>query len=276
MIAVWLATAWADPCVDLDGMPEGPATVGVRPGQLGRAHRVCGRTEMAVGGGASLLADSPAFYGHIGATGFIEASWAARDTTEIFGRVEAFRYDQLLGPLPDTQVGLGWVSLGAAQRLVTDDKASWGVNFKLAAPTHYERAFPMGLDVGFAGVWAPKHWLRAHIQLSGALQANVGAGPTRARMGFAPTVGVAVRAGSAFAIGLDAVGSFGLTSAIDHLALAPTVRFGFAQRFGVELQPPPAQLQAAGLAGLQQCCCVAAGAHAHIQHAHDAAWVPAI
>src|SRR5690606_8555248 len=61
----WSGVALADPCEGLDGMPEGPVAVGVRPGELGRAHRVCGRSEAAIGGSALLLADSPNFYGHI-------------------------------------------------------------------------------------------------------------------------------------------------------------------------------------------------------------------
>lgn len=220
---------------DLGGLAEGPSSVGIRPGELGRAHRVCARSEMAFAGAASLLADAPNFYGHLVGVGELEGSWSPTGRTEVFGRIEAVRYDSVLAPLPDAYFGPGWFSVGAAQRLSEDPKGALGVNGKLAVPAHYTNATPIGGDVGLAGLWAPSPRLRAHGQLSAVFQANFGPGPTRPSMGIAPTVGAEWLPGSAFAFALDVVSSVGLTSALDHVAVAPSFRFSTGDRFGMEL-----------------------------------------
>lgn len=230
-----LGVAYADPCEGLDGLAEGPVAVGVRPGELGRAHRVCGRSEVALGGSAYLLADAANFYGHLVGTADLDGSWAVSDTTEIFARGELVRYDSVLAPLPDATFGPGWFSLGLAQRLVTGERSAIGLNGKLAVPAHYAHAFPIGADLGLAAVWAPSDRFRVHGQLSVATELNAGKGPVAPGFGVAPTAGFAWRPGKAFALALDVVGSFGLTATVDHLALAPAFRFGDGRRFGVEL-----------------------------------------
>lgn len=219
----------------LGGLAEGPSSVGIRPGELGRAHRVCARSEMAFAGTAYLLADAPNFYGHLVGVGELEGSWAPTGRTEVFGRIEAVRYDSVLAPLPDAYFGPGWLSVGAAQRLSEDPKGALGVNGKLAIPAHYTNATPIGGDFGLAGLWAPSPRIRAHGQLSAVFQANLGPGPTRPAVGIAPTIGAEWLPGSAFAFALDVVGSVGLTAALDHLALAPSFRFSTGDRLGLEL-----------------------------------------
>lgn len=234
MIAL-VAVAWADPCADSGPMHDGPVAVGVRPGELGRGRRVCARSELAVGGSASLLADAPAFYGYLVGTGDLDGSWAVDDRTELFARAELVRVDSVLAPLPDGRMGPGWFSVGASRRLATGERGAVGLNGKLLVPAHYANAFPLGVDLGVAGVWDANDWLRAHGQLSTAYEANVGRGPTAGRFGVAPTAGVALRPGRAFAFALDLVASFGLTAPLDHLAVAPGFRFAAGERFGAEL-----------------------------------------
>jgi len=73
--------AWADPCADLDGMPDGPVVAGLFNGDLLSAHRVCGRSEVGLFGSAYLLADTANFYGHIIASGILDGSYAVDENT---------------------------------------------------------------------------------------------------------------------------------------------------------------------------------------------------
>ncbi len=232
----WSGAALADPCAELDGMAEGPVAVGIRPGELGRAHRVCGRSELALGGSAYLLADAPNFYGHIVGTVDLDGSYHLESSrTEVFARAEIVRYDSVIGPLPDAWFGPGWFSAGVAQRIATSEKGALGINAKILLPSHYRNAYPIGVDLGLAAQYAPNTWLRVHGQLSAAFEANAGKGPADPAFGVAPTVGVALRPGRAFAFALDVAGSFGLTAPVDHLAVLPAFRFSDGKRFGFEL-----------------------------------------
>lgn len=227
-------TAWADPCDDLDGMPEGPVTAGLRAGDLGRGHRVCTRSEVALGPGAYLLADSANFYGHIVVTAVVAGSYAFGERTEVFGSLEMVRWDTVLAPFPQDYVGPGFSSLGASTRFYESDKAGLAVNGKVVFPTMYENAWPLGIDLGISGVWAPSRVVRLHAQVSGEFEGNLGRGPALPAFGVAPTVGIVWRPKTVFAMGLDAVASFGLVSAVDHFALAPVFRFSDGKRFGAE------------------------------------------
>lgn len=228
------AVAWADPCADLDGMPEGPVTAGLRNGDLGRGHRVCTRSEVALGPGAYLLADSPNFYGHIVVDAKVAGSYAFDDDTEVFANLEIVRWDSVLAPFPVDYLGPGFAALGASHRFFASEKLGVAFNGKVVFPTMYEEAWPLGVDAGFAAVWAPAKKVRLHGQISGVFEGNLGRGPTLAAFGFAPTVGVVWRPGRAFAMGLDALGSFGMADAVDHFAVAPVFRFSDGQRFGFE------------------------------------------
>jgi len=113
----WSGVARADPCADLDGMPEGPMTAAIRPGGLGAAHRVCARSESGIGVSGLLLADTANFYGHIVAAVKMDGSYALADRTAPFATAEIFRYDSVLSPLPDTYLGIGNIAVGASQRV---------------------------------------------------------------------------------------------------------------------------------------------------------------
>jgi len=227
-------TAWADPCADLDGMPEGPVTAGLRNGDLGRGHRVCARSELSLGPGAYLLADSDNFYGHIVVTGALTASYAFNDRTEVFGSLEMLRWDSVLAPFPQDYIGPGFSALGASTRLWQSETVGLSLNGKIVFPAMYENAWPLGVDLGVAGLWVVSRSVRLHAQISGEFEVNAGRGPALPRFGVAPTVGVVWRPVTVFAMGLDAVTSFGLVDTVDHFALSPVFRFSDGKRFGVD------------------------------------------
>ena len=108
------------------------------------------------------------------------------------------------------------------------------MNGKIVFPAMYENAWPLGIDLGVAGVWAVSRSVRLHAQVSGEFQGNLGAGPALPAFGAAPTIGVIWRPKTVFAMGLDAVTSFGLVDTVDHFALAPVFRFSDGKRFGTD------------------------------------------
>lgn len=227
--------ALADPCADLDGMPDGPMSAAVLPGGLGAAHRVCARNESGIGVGGFLLADTAHFYGHIIASVKMDGSYALGDRAEVFASAEIVRWDNVIAPMPSSTLGIGNIAVGASGRVATTKKSAFAVNGKLVFPAGYQNAFPLGFDLGLAGEVAPAKWLRVHGQLSGMIDGNVAKGPSETSVGFAPTLGAALRAGRVFAFDLDLLGSFGLTAAVDHIAVAPALRFSDGKRFGFEL-----------------------------------------
>lgn len=228
--------ALADPCADWGGLAEGPTVAGLMNGDLGRAHRVCGRTEAGLTAGAYLLAEPDDFYGHIVGGATLDGSLAASETVEVFGSLEALRYDSVLAPFPEAYVGPGFTTLGAAWRAHTGEASALGLNGKIVLPTTglYDNAWPVALDLGVAGLLAPGERLRLHGQLSGLLTAAISGGPAAPAAGVAPTVGVEWRPTGGFALVADVVGSFGLTAPVDHVAVAPGVRLG-SGRFGFQL-----------------------------------------
>jgi len=229
--------AWADPCADLDGMPDGPVTAGLFNGDLLRAHRVCGRTEVGTLGSAYLLADSAHFYGHIIASGILDGSFAVDEATEVFASLEAIRYDSVLAPFPDAYLGTGFTAVGASRRVRTTDSSSVAVNGKVVLPTTglYQNAWPFAFDLGLAAVYAGVNRIRVHAQLTAAFEVAAGTGPADPVVAVSPTVGAQWRPGKAFALVLDVTSSHGMTDPVDYLAGALALRFSDGKRFGMEL-----------------------------------------
>ncbi|MBW1877539.1 MAG: hypothetical protein JRI25_12150 [Deltaproteobacteria bacterium] len=229
--------AWADPCADLDGMPDGPVTAGLFNGDLLRAHRVCGRTEVGTFGSAYLVMDTDNFYGHIVASGFLDGSLAVDEDTEVFARLELARYDSVIAPFPDAYFGTGFTAVGVSRRVRTTDSSSLAVNGKVVLPTTglYRNAWPFGFDAGLAAVYAGVSRIRVHAQLTAAFEVAAGAGPASPVLGVSPTVGAQWRPGRAFALVLDLTSSHGMTDEVDYVAGALALRFSDGKRFGMEL-----------------------------------------
>ena len=95
------------------GLPTGPVAAGLLEGELGRAHRTCGRSELAVDAGGLLVVDLDNFYGRLAAGLRLEGSWAWGPRGELFGSLEVLRYDSLITPLSSSSLGLGHATVGA-------------------------------------------------------------------------------------------------------------------------------------------------------------------
>lgn len=239
MIA-WLATAaLGAPVCDLlptAGLSTGPVTATLADGGLGRARRVCARSE--VGGAAKglLLVDTENFYGHVVAGAVFDGSWALDEKTELFGQLELVRYDSVISAATASYLGPGHTTLGATRRLDDDGPFAWGVTGKLVLPTAfglYRNAFPLALDVGpVAQVGSGMFRAHGGLLLKGSVQAS--RGPAFPRAGLSPTLGGAFVPGKAFAAVLDVQSSFLYDAPVDHLSLAPGLRFA-AKRVGIDV-----------------------------------------
>ena len=232
-------TAQCDPCeYAADGMPTGPVVAGLLDGDLGTAHRVCGRTEVGVGAGGALLVDLPNFYGHLSAGLTLDASLAVTDRLELFGSMQLLRHESVITPIPAAATGLGSTVLGAGYRVLSHERWALGVNGKFVLPTAvgiYSNAWPVGYDLGLAGQFILHPRVLFHAQTGILGSAAISDGPADPRFGLALTSGVELRPGRAFAFIADLHANFGYRAPLDNLSMAMGLRFSDGKRFGFEL-----------------------------------------
>ena len=238
-LALGPASAGAGPCEDAgDGMPTGPVIAGLLDGNLGAAHRACGRNEVGLDVGGLLLVDMPNFYGRLSAGGSLDGSAMVHPRVELFGRLEFLRFENVITPIPATALGLGFTSVGVGWQVLRKDKVVLGLNGKTVLPTAagiYDNAWPIGLDLGLALQVAAARGVHLHGQASFLGSAVASKGPAFPRAGGAVTFGTELRPGKAFAFVLDLYGSFGYRGPLDALAVAFALRFSDGKRFGFEL-----------------------------------------
>jgi hypothetical protein len=230
--------ALASPCDLDDGMAVGPITASPYDGDLGRGHRACPRNEAALGGGGQIVADAPNFYGHIQANLTLDGSMRITERTELFGALELFRYDQVIGAITTSGSGLGHTSIGISQILLGTSNLAVAASGKVVLPTAthlYTNAFPYSADVGVAGVYVP-HWrVRVHGYASMLGTVGLSAGPGNPQGGAQVGLGAQVRAARPFALVADVTGGFGYDAPIDQLAVSAAGRFVIRGAYGVEL-----------------------------------------
>ena len=226
-------------CTDRDdAMPIGPARASLLDGDLGLARRVCPRDEIALAGTGLVLADLDDFYGHVRASAVLSASYAADEHTELFVDAELLRYETVISSINADHLGLGHLSLGAMHVLAEDDAWTFGASTRLVLPTAlglYDNTWPLGLDALALLAWQahPRLRLRAHAGALGTIGA--GAGPHAPRGAALAGAGLAYRPVDWLAFVVDADASFARTAALDHLALAPALRFAIGTSLGIEL-----------------------------------------
>jgi len=239
--AVLLLTqpALADPCAGFgDGMPTGPVTAGLLDGDLGTAHRVCGRSEVGLDAGGLLLVDMPEFYGHLSAGATLDGSLAVSERVELFAALEFLRFENVITPIPATALGLGHTSLGANWAFLLRERVALGLNGKVVLPTAigiYENAWPVGMDIGLAGQFAVSSKVQFHAQASFLTSAAISKGASDPQAGGAVTFGTELRPGKAFAFVFDLYGNFGYRAPLEALAVALGLRFSDGKRFGFEV-----------------------------------------
>ncbi|MDP2307014.1 MAG: hypothetical protein Q8P18_13400 [Pseudomonadota bacterium] len=233
------SVGWAGPCeTDTTGIATGPVTVGFQDGDLGVPRRVCARSEVGLAPGGLAVVDTANFYGHIVAGGTLEGSWAPSRRTEVYASVEAFRYDSVITPIPATYMGFGHVGIGASQRLWDNEAVAIGLHGRVVAPTAvglYRNAYPIGLDIGVSGLWAPLPTLRVHADVAGLGSAAISHGPSLPRAGARVMVGGEWQPVKPFALVLDVTSGFGYTAPVDSVAASLGLRFGIGDRVGIEL-----------------------------------------
>lgn len=238
MIAAAFAfAASAEPACSREGaLPTGPVQAWLWDGMLGLAQPVCPTTTIAVGPRALLLADTPAFYGRIVASGTVEARLALSDRTAVGMTLEPAHYESAISALSSSWFGYGATTLTATQRVDEGGPIGLAMTGRLVLPSSiglYGHAWPFSADIGL-GLQAEHRAWSAHGQAGMAATAGVGAGPTALATGLPITVGGAWRPSGGFSAVLDLQSSFGFAASVDHLAVAPALRFGTGW-FGMEL-----------------------------------------
>lgn len=228
--------AQAGVCDDLGGLPTGPISASLYDGDHGLARRTCGRTEAALDGGGLVLADTPNFYGHIVAGGNLEGAYAT-DKLEVFGGVQAIRYDSVISAISSSYVGLGHTHLGASYRLAESESWAVGLSGRAVLPTAfglYENARPFGLDLGVNGVWVAAPALRVHGQLGGLHSFATGPGDADPRFGLGVLAGAELRPSDHFAAVVDLEAFAGQYAPLDAFSAGIGLRAG-GEAFGLEL-----------------------------------------
>jgi hypothetical protein len=172
------------------------------------------------------------------AGGTLEGSWALTPRAEVFASIEAFRYDSVITPISATYTGFGHTGLGAAYRFWEGDTLALGVHGHFVLPTAvglYRNAFPVALDLGVSGVWAPVRSFRVHADLGGVGAAAISKGPALPGAGAVATLGVEWQPVRPFALVADLHTGFGYTAPVDIVAAAIGIRTGIGDRLGIEL-----------------------------------------
>lgn len=224
------------PCDLAHGLADGPVAAALWDGALGRAQSPCPRTDAVVAPRALLLADTPAFYGVVLASGTLEGTVAVDDRGEVGLRLEALRYENVISAISSTYFGPGFTTLSAVRRIDRDEGAVAVVG-QLVLPTAiglHQHSFPIALDLGLSSLVADGPW-EGHGQAGIAASAALSHGPTQGRVGLPLTVGGAWRPGRAFALALDLQAAFAYAAAVDHVAAAPELRFAAGPGWHLEL-----------------------------------------
>ena len=241
---VWLSALAApasgqesSPCEPQGGLATGPAAISLWDGDLGRSRRACPRTELVAGPRALLLVDTPAFYGQIVASGQIEASIAPSDRSELWLRLEPIRYQNVISAIPASELGYGFTGVGLTHRLDGGGPSAVALVTELTLPSAIGlqgNALPFGLAAALALQHRYSDLLSTHGQLGYVWSTSFGHGPSQLRTGYVGSFGASLSPGRAFALALDAQAALAYTAPLDHIALAPALRFA-AGRFGIEL-----------------------------------------
>ncbi|MEQ1502024.1 MAG: hypothetical protein ABMB14_07320 [Myxococcota bacterium] len=236
VILTLTGTAAAGPCDDDGGRPVGPTAAALWDGGLGQAHRACPRTEVGLAPRGYLLVDTPAFYGRISADVAIDGSVAV-DATEVRVHLEPLRYEDVISALSTRFVGYGYTAVGVTHRIDGDaGGAAVAVVGDVVLPTAiglYGHQWPFAWDLAVAADQSGKVGA-LHGQLGLVGSAAAGLGATQLRTGFAGTVGAGWQPSGGFGLGVDVQAAAAYTAVIDHVAVAPTLRFGVGA-WGLEL-----------------------------------------
>jgi len=210
----------------------------VYDGDLGRARRVCPRSEVSLGGGALMVIDTFNFYGHIVAGLDLEGSLALGSRTELFIGVEAFRYETVIMSVSDSSMGFGHTRIGAQHMVPLGDTAALAVHGKVVLPTAsstYVNAWPFAGDVGIATLWAPHEMVDVHANLSVMGSVAATKADPQPRGGLTTNLNLAFTPIPQISVAAEIATSTLYTDTLDYVAAGGALRFSDAKRFGMEI-----------------------------------------
>lgn len=237
-VGVKTTAAPAGACHRTSGLPVGPVMASVYDGDLGRARRVCTRSEVSVGAGALMVVDTYNFYGHIVAGADVEGSWAVSPRTELFIGIEAVRYETVIQSVAGSTLGFGHTRIGAQHAVPLGDRAAMAVHGKVVLPTSsamYKTAWPFAADIGLATLWAPHDMFDVHANISvmGSVAATKAA--PQPRGGVTTNLNLAFTPVAQFSIAAEVATSLLYTGPLDYVSAGGALRFSDGKRFGMEL-----------------------------------------
>ncbi|MEC7522155.1 MAG: hypothetical protein VYE22_19875 [Myxococcota bacterium] len=228
-----------DPCgTDLRSRPVGPLQVGIEDGNLGVAHRVCPRDEVAIGGDLLLVAHSAELYGNLRVGGRVRAAARLFDpNVEMYLSWEPVRYQTILGAVSAAYLGHGYLGWGLSAMVLNEGGRALAVTGRFVAPTTSgldRGAQPVSLDLGLTAAYQASAHFRFHAWL-GALGTLYLGGPAAARAGLRVGGGADWRPYEWISFVLEISSGFGYRDGLDHLAASAGLRFALGTELGLEL-----------------------------------------
>lgn len=217
----------------------GASTAPLLDGMLGVPRRACFRTEVALAGDGSLIAEPADFYGNIRVGARLSGSVNVGDLVEIWGSFEAFRWQSLISAVSSRYLGTGYLTLGSSLRLFDQDQRRVAAWARVVLPTTSgldQRSQPLALELGAAAEWNAHPNVRFHAALS--LFGSVGVSDIAPP---APRGGVRVGGGLDWipyewlSFQVELVSGIGYRGGFDYLAAAGGARLGLGDRIGVDL-----------------------------------------
>jgi hypothetical protein len=205
----------------------GPLAISLLEGEVGVPFRACPRTELSAAATGSALIDTPAFFGTLDGALRLGGSYRYAPEGELFASAELPRWRFVQNAtLTGTQLGVGWLSAGAAHHVAELGAVRVAAGARLSMQVGrglYARAWPLYLELGAAGEWRVAPQVSLHGHAGAVTGAALSAGPRGARAGLQARTGGAWQLGR-LALVLDGGAMFGYGAAVDSLDLAPGVR----------------------------------------------------
>ncbi len=214
---------------------DGPITVGLAEADVATGRRACPRTELAFGGRAGAIIDSPHFYGAIAADALLSGSYAWSERRELFATLELLHYQYVQNAtLKGKSVGLGQLTAGASAVTFESSRFTGAASFRLLLPTATANAHlhEVGLELGHALSYRAAPAIELHGYLGGEASAGLSGGAALPRFGALGVVGIQVSPWRWLGLVLDVDGRAGEVSS---LAPALALRFGLTQALSAEL-----------------------------------------
>ena len=241
MIALWTMGVAHAGCAENPALPSGPVQSWLSEGMMGLAQPTCAVTSVGLAPRGSLVVDTPGFYGHLVATGTLDATFAPNPRTSVGLALEPLHYDSVISAVNVSWMGYGATTATLMQRIEDADgpvELAVVARGALPTPVGFTNNPTFGAEVGLAvATRSPSSTQRRPVEAHGQFGMLVNGGlraPLDLRSGLPITAGVGWSAGRHFGLAADLQSLFGVWAAVDHLAVAPAVRVAGTQ-WGMEL-----------------------------------------